>query len=103
MPSPGARRHVARRRAWPAGPVTAAAVEPPLLVLQPPSHQNGADCEAGAYRSHQKQIAFLQALLLNRIIERERDRTARCVAEALDIDDDLFLRNAQLFRCRQDD
>src|SRR5262245_1288265 len=91
------------RRASPAAPVSAAAVERPLLVLQPPSHQNGADRKASAHRSQEKQIAFLQPLLLNRIVQRERDGAARGVAEAFDIDDDFFLRDAELFRGGQND
>src|SRR5262245_31294094 len=100
-PNPTARRHVAMRRASPADPASAAAAERPVLLLQPPSHQNGADREAGADRSQEKQIAFLQPLLLNRIVQRKGNRAACCVAEALDVDDDFLLRNAELLSSGQ--
>src|SRR4030095_9181780 len=103
MPSPSARRHVAVRQASPADPASAAATERSALLLQPPSHQNGADGEAGAYRSQEKQIAFLQTPLLNRIVQGKRNRAACCVAEALDVDDDLLLWNAELLGGGQDD
>src|SRR4030095_6894243 len=98
-----ARRHVAARQAWPADPASAAATERSALVLQPPSHQNGADREAGTYRGQEKQIAFLQTPLLNRIVQRKGNRAACGVAEAFDCADALLLWNAELLGRGQGD
>src|SRR6185436_8242665 len=47
------------------------------LVFESPAHQHGADGEAGAHRRHQQQIAPLEPLLLDRVVERERDGSGR--------------------------
>ena len=49
-------------------------------------------------RHHQQQIPAPQTPIADGVGQRQRDRRGRRVAELLDVDDDLFLRHAELFR-----
>jgi trehalose synthase len=63
--------------------------------LEAPAQQHRPDREAGTDRHQQHQIALLQPSLVDGVLERERDRGGRGVAEPLEIDDDGALVEAE--------
>ena len=53
----------------------------------PPPQQHGADREPGADRRQQHEVALLQPAAAHGVVQRQRDRGRRRVAEPLDVDD----------------
>src|SRR5690349_4813959 len=68
-----------------------------------PTEQHCPDCEARTDRRQQNQIALLQTATADRIIQRERDRRRRRIAEAIDVDDRSIGLDAKFFCRRLDD
>src|SRR5262249_47061255 len=68
-----------------------------------PAQQYGSDREPRADRREQYQIPLLEPSRAHGVVERERNRCRRRVAESIDVDDDLVLIDAELFGRRLDD
>ena len=66
-------------------------------LLESPAQQHRANREPGANRREQHETPLLQRPGTDGVIERQRNRGRRGVAEALDIDDDLLRVDAELF------
>src|SRR6476619_424413 len=88
---------------------------PPVTSAQPswplradmhallPAHDARAPHEAGAEGGQGDGVTGLEAALALGLLERERDRGRRRVGHAVDVDDDLLGRNAELGRRGLDD
>ena len=71
--------------------------EPLRRPLERPSKQSGADGKTGTDRSNQHEIAFFESALLAGGFEPKRNRSRRCVAVLVDIDEYLFFPQPQPF------
>ena len=76
---------------------------PKEVGLEAPPKQHGPNGEARADRREQHEIALLQASRTNRVVQRERDRRRRRVAESIDVDKRFVGRDAEFLRRRLDD
>src|ERR1700686_4564811 len=81
------------------GPVSVIPMSPRLHSLQ----ERGAPREAGSEAREQHVVALLDASLANRLLERDRNRRARCVAVLVDVDGDALDRQAEAARRGVDD
>src|SRR6478672_8610684 len=61
-----------------------------------PPREDRAPSKAAAHGFHQHEIAFLDAMLLKRLIERQRNRGSRGVAVPVERDHDLLGRYGKL-------
>src|SRR5256885_2121857 len=68
-----------------------------------PSQKYGTHREAGADRGEQYELPLLQLPRAQCVVQRERYRRRRRIAEPLDVDDHLLRRQAELLGCRLDD
>src|SRR4051812_29599177 len=59
---------------------------------KPPAQEYRAHREPGADRGEQHQLTFLQLPRAHRVVQRQRNRRRRRVAESLDVDDHLVGR-----------
>ena len=72
-------------------------------ALKSPAQQHRPDREAGADRREQHEVPFFESAGAHRIVQGERNRRRRRVAEAVDVDDYLHRIDAEPFRGRKND
>src|SRR5207249_5862784 len=70
-------------------PGNSSAMGPFRLIISGPLQERRAPSQPGSESSEQNVVAAVHAAVANRVLERERNRRARRVAELVDVDGDL--------------
>src|SRR5205809_469059 len=81
-------------------PGKSSAMGPFRLIISGPLQERRAPGQPGSESSEQNVVAAVHAAVANRVLECERDRRARRVAELVDVDGDLVQGQADPARCR---